>query len=111
MAGPLTSLNMVAFTWTPNASGTPPAVDDLVRLKAFTFAPAMNQKDAGGLSDRFELMMNTKQEQPIDFTVLVKSISGEAEPVNTSLDLSVFTVGSAYLSSAKGGSIDVTTVW
>lgn len=111
MAGPLTSLDMVAFTWTPNASGSPAAVLDLARLKAFTFAPTMDQKDAGGMADRYELMINTKQEQPIDFTVFVKSISGETESVNASLDVTAFSVGSSYLSTARAGSIEVTTAW
>lgn len=107
MSNPGTALDMVAFTWTPNASGTPPAVTDLAYIRAFSMSADNDQKDAGGLADRFEYMMNVKQSQPMDFTVFIK---GSSTAPLTNLDVSVWSIGgTAYLGSLRGGSIDVTT--
>ena len=103
------SLDMLAFTYTPNASGTPPAVNALAVLKAFGMGADNEQKDAGGLADRFELMMNVKQEQMMDFTVFIARTGG-TEPVLTNLDITVFSLGGAYIGTIRGGTIEVTTV-
>jgi len=105
----LSALNFAAFTVTPNAGGSPASVAMLAYLKTFAFEPQNKQADAGGLADRYPVMLNVKQSQPIDFTAFVPS-SG-SEPVLTNLDVSLWTLGgTAFLGSVRSGSLEVTTV-
>ena len=108
----LTALNFAAFSVTPNASGSPPAVAMLAYLKAFTFEPQNKQVDAGGLADRYPVMLNVKQAQPLDFTVFMPNTgTPPVEPVLTNLDISLWSIGgTAYVGSVRSGSIDVTTI-
>jgi hypothetical protein len=109
MSNPGVGLDMVAFTWTPNASGSPAAVVDLAYLRAFAMSAENDQKDGSGVGDRYEFMMNVKQGQPMDFTVFVKG-SG-VEPL-TNLDITLYSIGgTAYLGSVRGGSIEATTTY
>ncbi len=107
-----TSLNMVAFTYTPNASGTPPAVTDLARLKTFSASAENDQKDGGGMATRFPYFLNVKQGQTIDFTVFANNAgSSPPEPILTNLDISVYTEGgTSYLGQLRSATIEVTTV-
>lgn len=106
----MTNLNMVAFTWTPNASGTPPSVVDLARLKTISIAPQNTQVNAKGIAARHSLMLNVKQEQTVDFTVMLKKAAGE--PLMTNLDITLWDIGTSthYLGSLRSGSIDCTTL-
>lgn len=109
MSNPGVGLDMVAFTWTPNASGSPPAVADLAYLRAFAMSAENDQKDGAGVGDRYETMMNVKQNQPMDFTVFLKS-SGAAPLTN--LDVTLFSIGgTAYLGSVRSGSIEASTTY
>jgi len=105
----LTALNMAAFTVTPNATGSPAAVAMLGLLKAFSIQADNDEVDAGGLADRYELTMNVKQGQTVDFTTLIAST--ESEPVLTNLDVSLWELGGTnYLGSIRSGKLEVITV-
>jgi len=99
---------MAAFTVTPDASGSPAAVAMIGLLKAFTARAENDEVDAGGLADRYELMMNVKQGQTIDFTTFLASTG--SEPVLTNLDISLWELGGTnYLGSIRSGKLEVTT--
>jgi hypothetical protein len=104
----LTALNMAAFTVTPNVGGSPGPVAMLGLLKTFGAKADNDQVDAAGLADRYELAMNVKQGQTIDFTTFLE---GSAEPVLTNLDVSLWELGGTnYLGSIRSGKLEVTTV-
>ena len=107
-----TALNMVAFSYTPNASGSPGAVNALGLLKTFASSAVNDQRDAGGLATRTPVFLNVKQGQTVDFTVFVPNTeSGAAEPVLSNLDISVYSeAGTSYLGQLRSGSIDVVTL-
>lgn len=99
---------MTAFTVTPNAGGSPPSVAMLGVLKAFAFQADNDEVDAAGLADRYELMLNVKQGQSVDFTTF---IAGSGEPALTNLDVSLWELGGTnYLGSIRSGKLEVATV-
>ena len=107
----LTPLNMAAFTVTPNAAGSPPAVAMLGLLKAFAAKADNDEVDAGGLADRYELSMNVKQGQTIYFTTYFAGPGDGSEPVLTNLDISLWELGGTnYLGSVRSGKLEVSAV-
>lgn len=108
----LTGLNLAAFTQTANAGGAE-AVAMLAYLKTAAMNVVNDQKDAGGSASRFEYNMNVKQEQTVDFTVFMPNLQeSPAEPYLTNTDITLWDIGgTAYLSSFRSGTIDVTTVY
>lgn len=104
----LTALNMAAFSVTANASGAS-AVAMLGLLRAFSAQADNEQVDGAGLADRYELMMNVKQGQTVDFTSFLAGLDGE--PVLTNLDVSLWELGGTnYLGSIRSGKLEVFTV-
>jgi hypothetical protein len=107
----LTCLSMAQFDATANAEGA--SVEHmLARLKTTSIMAENDQIDGRGIADRYELGMNVKQGQSVDFTVfqIGPSAGSGGEPLATNLDVSLWTIGgTAFLGLLRSGSLEITT--